>query len=91
MVTLVRDGDPPYRCGTGLAPLGEVAGGVRRLPREYLDGAGTAITGARRAYAGPLVAGEVALRMGTDGLPEFARLRRRPVPKKLPAFSSKAT
>jgi 6-phosphofructokinase len=91
MVTLVRAGDHPYPCGTGLVPLGEVAGGGRRLPREYLDVAGTAITPALRAYAGPLVVGEVALRMGTDGLPEFARLRRRPVPKTLPAFSSKAT
>src|SRR5262249_15468595 len=55
MVTLVRHGDEPYRCGTGLAPLAEVANGVKRLPRDYLDVAGTHITDAMRRYAGPLI------------------------------------
>jgi ATP-dependent phosphofructokinase / diphosphate-dependent phosphofructokinase len=91
VITLLRAGDRPYRCATGLAPLAEVAGGVRRLPREYLDVAGTAVTEAMRAYLIPLVRGEVPLRMGADGLPEFARLQRRPVPRKLPAFSGKTT
>jgi 6-phosphofructokinase 1 len=89
MVTLRRESDSPYRCGTGLAPLAEVANGVKRLPREYMDVAGTAITEAMRTYVGPLVRGEVPLRIGADGLPEFARLQRRPVPKQLPAFSGK--
>ena len=91
MIVLQRTGDHPYRCTTGLAPLDKVAGSIKRLPREYLDVAGTAITPAMRAHVSPLVVGEVALRMGTDGLPEFARLRRRPVSKRLPAFSSKTT
>jgi ATP-dependent phosphofructokinase / diphosphate-dependent phosphofructokinase len=91
VVTLQRAGAGPYRCTTGLAPLAEVAGAVRRLPREHLDVAGTAVTEAMRAYLRPLVLGEVPLRMGPDGLPEFARLQRRPVPRRLPAFSGKTT
>jgi 6-phosphofructokinase 1 len=89
MVTLVRESSRPYRCRTGVAPLGSIANTVKRLPREYMDVAGTGITGAMRAYAGPLIVGEVALRIGADGLPEFAHLRRKPVPRKLPPFTAK--
>jgi 6-phosphofructokinase 1 len=90
MVTLVRESNQPYRCGTGLAPLAEVANGVKRLPRDYLDVAGTQITDAMRSYVGPLVLGEVPIRIGPDGLPEFARFQRRPVAKKLAAFVGKS-
>jgi 6-phosphofructokinase 1 len=89
MITLQRTGDRPYRCVTGLVRLEDVAHGVKRLPREYLDEAGTGISAAMRSYAGPLIVGEVPLRMGLDGLPEFARLQRRPVPRKLPPFIGK--
>ncbi len=87
MVTLVRDSDEPYRCGTGLAPLAEVANGVKRLPRDYLDVAGTQITPAMQRYVAPLVLGEAPIRIGRDGLPEFVRFQRRPVPRRLPAFA----
>jgi 6-phosphofructokinase 1 len=86
MVTLLRENNHPYRCTTGLAPLAEVANGVKKLPRDFMDVAGTQVTEALRAYVRPLVLGEVPLRIGPDGLPVFARLQRRPVPKKLPAF-----
>jgi 6-phosphofructokinase 1 len=86
MVTLVRESGHPYRCGTGLAPLAEVANGVKTLPRDYLDVAGTQITAAMRQYASPLLIGEVPIRIGADGLPEFVRLQRQPVPRRLPAF-----
>jgi ATP-dependent phosphofructokinase / diphosphate-dependent phosphofructokinase len=86
MVSLVRVSDRPYRCETGLVPLAEVANGVKPLPREYLDVAGTHISEAMRVYVGPLVLGEVPVRIGADGLPEFARFQRRPIAKKLAAF-----
>jgi 6-phosphofructokinase 1 len=89
MITLKRESDRPYRCATGLARLEDVARGVKRLPREYLDVAGTGISEAMRTYASPLIRGEVPLRMGIDGLPEFARLQRRPVARKLPPFIGK--
>ncbi len=37
MVTLVRSDGGAYECGTGLAPLAEVANAVREMPPEYLD------------------------------------------------------
>jgi 6-phosphofructokinase len=86
MVSLVRESDEPYRCGTGLAKLHEVANQVKPLPRAFMDGSGTQITALLRAYASPLVRGEVPVRMASDGLPEFVRFERRPVPRKLPAF-----
>jgi ATP-dependent phosphofructokinase / diphosphate-dependent phosphofructokinase len=91
MITLVRESERPYRCGTSLAPLAEVANGVKYLPRDYLDVAGTQVTGAMRQYAGPLLIGEVPIRIGADGLPEFVRFRRQPVPRKLPAFIGSTT
>ena len=69
-----------------LVPLAEVTNGVKCLPRAYLETAGTHIGDAMRTYAGPLVRGEVPVRIAADGLPEFARFQRRPVPRKLAAF-----
>ena len=89
MVTLKRESDRPYRCGTGLTALAEVANGVKHLPRAYMNVAGTGISDAMRTYVGPLVMGEVAVRVGSDGLPVFARLQRRPIAKKLPPFVGK--
>ena len=89
MVTLTRESDEPYRCGTGTAPLAEVANGVKKLPRDYLDTAGTGVSAAFRRYAGPLVRGEVPIKVAADGLPEFVRFRRRPLPRKLGAFAGK--
>jgi 6-phosphofructokinase 1 len=83
MVTLVRESDRPYVCGTGLAKLLDVANGVKRLPREFLDDQGTHISKAMREYVGPLILGEVPIRIGADGLPEFVRFQRRAVPRKL--------
>jgi 6-phosphofructokinase 1 len=89
MVTLVRESDRPYRCDVGVAPLAEVSNGVKYLPRDYLDTSGTQITESMRRYAGPLIMGEIPIRMAPDGLPEFARFLRRPVPRKLPPFVGK--
>jgi 6-phosphofructokinase 1 len=86
MVTLVRESDQPYRSAVSLVPLAEVANGMKPLPRDYLDVAGTQITAAMRQYASPLVMGEVPIRIGADGLPEFVRFQRQRVPRKLPAF-----
>jgi ATP-dependent phosphofructokinase / diphosphate-dependent phosphofructokinase len=89
MVNLVRHSDAPYRCEPGLVNLADVANGVKPLPRDYMDTAGTGISAAMRAYVGPLLQGEVAIRVGPDGLPVFTRFERRPVPRKLPPFVGK--
>jgi ATP-dependent phosphofructokinase / diphosphate-dependent phosphofructokinase len=88
MVALERQSDRPYRCTTVTVPLAEVAGGVKRLPREYMDAAGTGISEAMERYARPLILGEVPLRLGLDGLPEFGRFQRRPVSRRLPAYAA---
>lgn len=89
MVSLCRTADRPYRCEPGLVDLAEVANGVKYLPREYMDTAGTHISEAMRAYVGPLLQGEIPIRLGTDGLPVFARFQRRPIQRKLAPFVGK--
>jgi 6-phosphofructokinase 1 len=87
MVNLVRASRQPYRCDPGLVNLSDVANGVKSLPRDHMDSAGTGITEAMRAYAGPLIVGEVPIRIGADGLPVFTRFQRRPVARKLPPLA----
>jgi ATP-dependent phosphofructokinase / diphosphate-dependent phosphofructokinase len=89
MVTLLRKSQQPYQCTLGLAPLADVGKGVKALPREYLDGAGTHISEAMREYVGPLLRGEVPIRLGSDGLPMFSRFQRQAAPRKLPPFLDK--
>jgi len=86
---LTRKSDDPYECVPDLAPLATVANGVKYLPRDFLDTAGTNITDAMRAYAGPLLLGEVPIRVGSDGLPVFSRFARKPVARKLSPFVGK--
>lgn len=86
MVNLERISRRPYRSAAGLVDLAEVANGVRPLPREYMDTAGVGISEAMRDYAGPLIQGEVPVRIGLDGLPVFTRFHRIPIARKLPPF-----
>ena len=55
MVTLVRSEGDVYECGTGLAPLAEVANAVRKMPPEYLDPAHHTVTESFLEYARPLL------------------------------------
>ncbi len=89
MVSLRRTSDDPYACETGLSNLSEVANGVKYLPREFMDVAGTHISEAMRTYVRPLLRGEVPIRVGADGLPTFLRFQRKPVARKLPPFVGK--
>ena len=86
MVTLVRESNRPYRCATGLARLSEVANGESKLPRDFMDAAGTGISKKFRAYLTPLVQGEIKPPMGPDGLPLYVRLRRKLLAKKCGAW-----
>lgn len=65
MVTLVRSEGDGYGCGTGLAPLAEVADAVREMPPEYLDPDHYGVTESFLDYARPL--------LGTP-LPRFGRV-----------------
>ncbi len=87
MVTLVRESSRPYKCSLGTAPLRDVANGEKKLPREFLDEAGTHITDEMREYVAPLMKGEAPIKVGRDGLPVYVRLEKRLVEKKCPAWS----
>ena len=55
MVTLLRSPGESYTCTTGSAPLGRVAGEVRRMPDEYLDAGAYFVTESFNTYARPLI------------------------------------
>ena len=57
-VTLERSSDDPYAVALGGAPLLDVAGHEKPLPREYMDESGTMVTAAFRRYGLPLIEGE---------------------------------
>ena len=65
MVTRVREGDEPYRCSTGSAPLAAIANQQRTLPSEFIAPDGRAPSQAFVRYAGPLIG---------EPLPEYAQL-----------------
>lgn len=85
MPTIVRLSDDPYRWEVGEAKLAEVANMERTLPAEYITQDGLHITAQCRRYLRPLIAGE-DYPPYENGLPAYARLRRRIVDKKLPPF-----
>lgn len=74
MVTLVRESNTPYRCGTGLVPLQEAALAEKKLPTDYMNEAGNFPTEKFIAYAMPLIG---------DPLPEYVKLEKIWVDKKI--------
>lgn len=75
----------PYRYRIEAVPLAEVANCERKLPPEYIRADGYGITPAARRYLEPLIAGE-AYPPYRDGLPEYVRLKLKPVRRRLPAY-----
>ncbi len=65
MVTLVRGSGPKYSATVGVAPLVQVAEGVKSMPKEYLDAENYWVTTAFLDYVKP--------RIGAP-LPRFASL-----------------
>jgi ATP-dependent phosphofructokinase / diphosphate-dependent phosphofructokinase len=65
MVTLVREADEPYSCGTGEASLSSIANEQRLMPSEFIREDGRGLTQAFERYARPLIG---------DTLPLYARL-----------------
>jgi 6-phosphofructokinase 1 len=79
MVTILRESDEPYRSTTGLAELSKVANGEKFLPRDFMNEAGNHISEKCRRYVVPLMRGEVPIKVGEDGLPEYVRFERKKV------------
>jgi ATP-dependent phosphofructokinase / diphosphate-dependent phosphofructokinase len=55
MVTLVREPGQTYAVSTGTAPLQQIANEQKRLPDEFIDPSGHALTDAFVRYAAPLL------------------------------------
>ncbi len=85
MVTLIRGEADHYTVETSLAPLSEIANGIKKLPREWINEDGVSMNFQFLRYAQPLIVGEVALTYDT-GVPVFARLDKSRVDKVLPAY-----
>lgn len=82
MPVIRRSHDHPYRWRIVPAPLAGLMNREKRLPRAFLNADGYRLTAAARRYFGPLIRGE-ALQPFEDGLPLHARLRLKPVPRRL--------
>jgi 6-phosphofructokinase 1 len=85
MVTLIRGEADHYTVETGLAPLSEIANGVKKLPREWINEDGVSMNFQFLRYAQPLIVGEVVIPHDA-GVPVFARLDKVRVDKLLPAY-----
>ncbi len=86
MVTLLRGDSEQYTCETGLAPLAEVANGVKELPRDWVHEDGVSMNHQFYKYALPLIQGEVPIPY-ENGLPQFVKLKKERVKKRLEAYS----
>lgn len=86
MVTLLRGDGENYTCETGLAPLGEIANGVKKLPESWINEDGVSMNYNFYKYALPLIQGEVQVPY-ENGVPVLAKLKMVKVDRKLGAHS----
>jgi ATP-dependent phosphofructokinase / diphosphate-dependent phosphofructokinase len=87
MITLVRGDGDHYTCETGLTSLADLAGNIKKLPREWINEDGVSLNFQFFRYATPLIQGEVTLPFD-NGLPAFVRLAKETVDKTLPAYEA---
>jgi 6-phosphofructokinase 1 len=87
MPVIVRTSDTPYRWKIAPAPLSTIANREKKLPKSFIRRDGYGITAAARRYLEPLIRGEDAPKYAKDGLPDYVRLRKQLLAKKLPAYT----
>jgi len=87
MVTLLRGEGDNYTCETGLAPLADIANGVKKLPADWINEDGVSMNFQFIRYAQPLIQDEVEVPY-ENGLPVFARLNKVRVDKQLTPYVS---
>ncbi|HEU5080785.1 MAG TPA: 6-phosphofructokinase [Opitutaceae bacterium] len=85
MVTLLRGDGDHYTCETGLAPLSDIANGVKKLPREWINEDGVSMNFQFLRYAQPLIQGETTVPY-ENGIPAFVKLEKVRVDKQLGAY-----
>ena len=86
MVILVRAEGDTYECETGLAPLSEIANGVKEIPADWIAEDGVSMTAKFIKYCQPLIQGEVEVPYD-NGLPDYVRLSKRRIRKVLDPYS----
>ena len=76
MAALARGSkDGAYQCGVVFRPLAECANSEKKVPREWINEAGTYVTQEFIDYALPLIQGENSRKL-ENGLPRFAQLKK---------------
>lgn len=68
MITLDRNGDNPYQCGTSAYDIHAIANVERKVPDEWITADGTNLTDDYEKYARPLIMGELTP-LYVDGTP----------------------
>lgn len=89
MPVIVRTADKPYKWEVGEADLAKVANREKMMPRSFISSNGFGITAAARRYLEPLIQGEDYPPYGKDGLPEYVRMKKVMVAKKLAPFEGR--
>ncbi len=59
MITLDRNGDDPYQCGTSAYDIHAIANVERKVPDEWITADGTGLTDDFEKYGRPLIMGEL--------------------------------
>ena len=85
MPAIIRAKSKKYRWSIGEAKLSDVANVEKKMPRKFISRDGFHITEAAREYFTPLIQGE-DYPPYKNGLPQYARLKKRLVNKKLKAW-----
>ena len=85
MVTLLRGEGDTYSCETGLAPLADIANGVKKLPADWINEDGISMNFQFVRYATPLIQGETTV-PHDNGLPHFAKLDKVRVDRQLDSY-----
>jgi 6-phosphofructokinase len=86
MITLLRGDHDHYTVETGLAPLADIANGVKKLPREWISEDGFGMNQQFLRYALPLIQGETVVPYD-NGLPAFVKLDKNRIDKQLGAYA----
>ncbi len=87
MVTLVRSEKEPYSVTTQLAPLAEIANGVKAFPEKFMGEDRMSIHPEFVKYALPLIQGELQLPYD-QGLPKYAQLSAKLIARRLEKHTS---
>ncbi|MDT8320474.1 MAG: 6-phosphofructokinase [Xanthomonadales bacterium] len=86
MPVIKRVSNDPYRWKIAEAPLSRIANREKMMPKSYISADGFGITPAARRYLAPLIHGEDYPPYDRHGLPEYVRLRKVLLKRKLDDF-----